>query len=256
MGPIRRISEKSALAVLCLGAFVAAMSTAVTAETRMVAAGPEYERSGLHNFWFGKNYRDLWTTPIEVEVLDLDREAGGLTPEFVVGGQQTPGLAMKGSDGRSYTFRSVNKDHRDLLPVEWYRTIVAKEVQDQVSATHPGVFPIMNGVSEALPWAEQVPQRLVVMPDDPRLREFRERFAGRLGTFGEYPTAATADHDGFLGASEIVSTLELWQRWLQDPSNHADDELLLRYRIIDLWTGNWDRHSRQWRWANVRHRRH
>ena len=248
---LRELTSKVLLIAVGVGLALVQFSDVAEAETREVVAEPEYERSGIHNFWFGKNYRALWTTPIQVEVLDLGTEAGGLTPEFEVGGQQTPGLAMKGADGRSYTFRSVNKDHADMLPIEWQKTIVAKEVQDQVSAAHPGVFPILDGLSDALPWAEQMPQRLVVMPDDPRLGEFRERFAGRLGTFGVFPTAANADHAGFLGASEIISTLELWSRWLEDPSNQPDAELLLRYRIVDLWTGNWDRHSKQWRWAMV-----
>jgi hypothetical protein len=62
--------------------------TVVQSETREVFAGPEYERSGFHNLWWGKDYRDLWTTPVEVEVLDLSKEAGGLTPAFQVGGMQ------------------------------------------------------------------------------------------------------------------------------------------------------------------------
>ena len=34
----------------------------------------------IHNFFFGKHWRELWGTPIKVEVLDLDKFAGGLTP--------------------------------------------------------------------------------------------------------------------------------------------------------------------------------
>jgi hypothetical protein len=38
------------------------------ADTQKVVANPEYEASGLHRFWLGKGYRDLWTTPVELEV--------------------------------------------------------------------------------------------------------------------------------------------------------------------------------------------
>ena len=76
-------------------------------------------------------------------------------------------------------------------------------------------------------------------------------FAARLGTFGEYALPKSNDQGGFLGATEILSTKDLWQRWLKGADVWANRELFLRYRIADIWAGNWDRHSRQWRWANV-----
>ncbi len=221
------------------------------AESRVVVAGPEYEKSGFHNFWWGRNYRDLWKTPIEVEVLDLQKEAGGLEVVFQVGGLQTPGLALKGADGKSYTFRSVNKDPAQVLPMKWLNTFLARQVRDQTAATHPGAFLVTNGVAEAFPWPSQPTQRLVVMPDDPALGKYRELFANRLGTFGEYPTAASGSYGGFLGATEILSSRKLWYRWLEGPENRVDTEVFLRYRIADLWFGNWDRHNKQWRWARM-----
>ena len=43
--------------------------------TRTVVAGEEYDAGGLYRFLMGNDYRDLWTTPIEVEVLDLARRS-------------------------------------------------------------------------------------------------------------------------------------------------------------------------------------
>ena len=62
-------------------------------DTRTVAAGPQYEAGGFHEVLFGKGYRDLWTTPIEVPVLDLRGTGGGLTPVRIVGQAQGLGLA-------------------------------------------------------------------------------------------------------------------------------------------------------------------
>ena len=105
-----------------------------------------------------------------------------------------------------------------------------------------------SGLSESLPWMNEPPARLVIMPDDPALGEYREDLAGRLGTFGEFPSAANGSHGGYLGATEILSSRDLWLKWMEAPIN-IDVELFLRYRIFDLWIGNWDRHSKQWRWA-------
>jgi hypothetical protein len=227
------------------------MSSVFAADTAQVTAGEQYDRSAFYEFWFGKDYRKTWTTPIEVPVLDLDTEAGGLTVVRQVGGKQTPSLALQGADGRSYTFRSVDKDAARILPEEWHDAAAATIIQDQTAASYPGVYPFVNGLVKALGLNVLRPQRLVVMPDDPRLGEHREDFAGKLGTFGEYPQAARGDLPGFRNASEILSTKELWERWLEGPENKPDSMVFLRYRTVDLWTGNWDRHSKQWRWARV-----
>src|SRR5437773_7490745 len=41
--------------------------------TVTVTAGPEYRAGWLHQVLFGRHYRDLWITPIDVELLDVDR---------------------------------------------------------------------------------------------------------------------------------------------------------------------------------------
>ena len=62
-------------------------------ETRVVSPGVGYDAGWLHQRLFGHTYRDLWTTPIEVEVLDLEKEAGGLSVVRQVG--RAVGLTMR-----------------------------------------------------------------------------------------------------------------------------------------------------------------
>ena len=50
------------------------------AKTHMVIPGERFRASGFKRWFYGSNNRDLWTTPIEVAVLDLDSTGGGLTP--------------------------------------------------------------------------------------------------------------------------------------------------------------------------------
>jgi hypothetical protein len=238
--------------LLCVTlAAVLGFAAPAVAETQKIAPNPEYEASGLHTFWFGEGYRDLWTTPVELEVLDLEKEAGGLTIFRQVGGMQTPGLAFTGADGRSYTFRWIDKDPSRLLPEEWRETAVADYVKDQTAASHPGNWPVLMALAEAIGVFPFTPQRLMVMPDDPALGEHRELFAGSVGSFGEYPMPAHDGVPGFMGATEIISSKDLWDRWREDPKNRIDSEHFVRERIVNLWTGNWDRHRSQWRWAWV-----
>jgi len=212
--------------------------------TTTVVAEAGYQAGGFHRFLFGDDYRDVWATPIEVEVLDLTCEAGGLEPVKQVGQLQTPGLAMIGADGRTYTFRGVNKDPTRVLPEGLRDSKVAELVWDQISANFPGASvaaaPIVTaaGVLQAEP-------RLVVMPDDPRLGEFRETFAGLLGTFEEFPSV------GSLGTSEIISSEEIFERITATFEDRIDDRAFLQARLMDLLIGDWDRHVGQWRWART-----
>lgn len=68
-----------ALLLLALGSSVAEAQAAATwADSFVVLTpGPLYAKGGLYRAIAGKHYRDLWTTPIRVPVLDLSRFAGG-----------------------------------------------------------------------------------------------------------------------------------------------------------------------------------
>jgi hypothetical protein len=214
------------------------------AETRRVVADEEYKASGWHQFWFGKGYRDLWAMPVDVPVLDLKAEAGGLNPVRQIGGYQTPGLAFKGGDGRAYTFRNLIKHPERILPPEWRDTVPAGIFRDQMSAGHPGVAPIFSHLARSVGIIYET-SRLAVMPDDPSLGEFRKTFANQVGTFDSYPSPGTD------GITEIVGSQEFWLKWLASPQNRADSRQFLKARLLDLATGNWDRHRNQWRWARV-----
>ncbi len=235
-----------ALAVAPWGASVPWAS----AETRTVVAGAQYAASGAHRFSFGADYRDLWTTPVTVDVLDLGREAGGLSPVGRVGGQQTKGLALKGADGHSYTFRGLEKDAETLLEEDLRGTVVEDLLQDQMAAHHPASEVIARVLLEAA--GVPCPRwRLVVLPDDPALGSFRQEFAGAVGVFGEYPTAGPGGTPGFHGITAVIDHLEMYSRLEAGEGDRVDDRALLRARLLDILMGDWDRHRKQWRWARM-----
>jgi hypothetical protein len=221
-----------------------------TQQTKTVTPGPEYAASGTMRKWFGEGYRDVWTSSVEVPVLDLQREAGGLEPVRQVGGLQTAGLALRGADGKSYTFRSLHKEPERLLPEAWRRSWPARLLRDATSATHPGASLIVPVLAEAA-GVPHVEPKLVVMPDDPRLGQFRATFANQVGTFEEYPTPSAGSDGGFDHAAEIIPTRELWVRWLQGAQNRIDSQAFLRARVLDLFIEDYDRRRGQWRWMRV-----
>jgi hypothetical protein len=227
---------------------VAAGAAEGAAETRKVTAGPEYGASGFHRWMLGADYRKLWTTPIEVEVLDLRKEAGGVTAAFRVGGQETKGLAFSQKDGRSFTFRGLEKDPTNILPEELQDTFVDQLVHDQMAAQNPAAPLVVDELSKAVGVPTQ-PIRIVVLPDDPALGEFRKEFAGVVGTLAEYPTAADAGHPGFEGAVEIIDHMKLYAKIAESPDDRAAVREFLRARLFDIFLSDFDRHRKQWRWA-------
>jgi hypothetical protein len=246
-----RVVARRAAAALALAALVFAAPAAAAAETRKVAPGPQYAAGGLHRLMLGSAYRKLWTTPIEVEVLDLSKEAGGLAPSGRVGGQQTKGLGFKDGTGRAYTFRGLDKDPSNILPEELQDTFVESLVQDQMAAQHPAGALVADELAKAA-GVTTVPTRIVVLPDDPALGEFRKEFAGLVGTFAEYPTAGDARHSGFEGAVDIVDHETLYKRLAESPDERVAVREYLRARVFDLFVSDFDRHRKQWRWAKRR----
>lgn len=216
--------------------------------TATVAAGSEYDAGGLHRFFFGAHYRDLWTTPLRVEMLNLDRFAGGLTPLKRGGGFQTKSLRFIGKDGRQYAFRSINKDPTKVLPPELQETLARSIVQDQISSAHPYAALVVGPLAKALGVLYAEP-RLVMLPDDAKLGEFRAEFRNVLGFIEERPTDGPDGEPGFAGSDKIVDTEELFEELEEEHDNDVDSEAFLTARLLDVFVGDWDRHIDQWRWA-------
>ena len=222
----------------------------LAAETRLLEADPTLSAGPIHRLFLGADYRDLWTTPAEIEVLDLSVEAGGLTPVFRVGGAQTFGLAFKGADGKAYTFRSLVKEQAQNLHESLRDYAIADIFQDQQASLHPAATSMVPPLAEAAGVYYNTP-RLVVLPDDPALGEFQELFANRLGTIEEFPTPAGDGYEGYYGATEIIKSFDIVPQWLESPDVRIDALALLRLRLFDHYLGDWDRHANNHRWAKI-----
>jgi len=197
----------------------------------------------------GAGYRDLWTTPITVPVAKLhELGGGGLTPERVGGGMTTQTLHLRGADGRRYVFRSVRKVTRQALAEEFWGTPVEAIMRDQLCSFHPSGAPVVARLLEAVEVLHPEP-RLVVVPDDPRLGEFREEFAGMLVLFEERPDDLPAGEEGFAGSRQIVQTDDLFSELEDHPLDRVDLPELLKARLIDLLVGDRDRSNNNFLWA-------
>jgi hypothetical protein len=236
---MRRFLTALATVVLA-GVLLSAPLAAQRVDSTRVVAGPEYGAGPVKRFLLGRSYRELWTTPVSVPVLDLRTFAGGLTPTETGGGNQTLSLRFRGADGREYAFRAVDKDPGRG---EGGRGGIAGAVlQDQVSSQNPAGALVAGRLMDAT-GALHVDPLLFVMPDDPRLGEFREEFAGMLGQMEERPAGR------FGGAAAVEDTEDVLPLLDADPRHRVAAEEYLAVRLMDILLGDWDRHADQVGWA-------
>ncbi len=218
-----------------------------TEEEIIVIPNESYKAGWFHKIFFGTHWRDLWSTPLKIKVLDLNKFAGGLEPLKKGGGLQTKSLRLVGKDGKQYKFRSLDKDPSKTLPPELQESLAADVFQDQISSANPMapliVAPILNavGVLQAIP-------ELYIMPDDEKLGKFRQEFGGIIGMLEIQPEADDED-EGFANAEKIKSTYKLFKRLEEDNDEHVKATEFLKARLIDIYVGDWDRHVDQWKWA-------
>ena len=160
----------------------------------------------------------------------------------------TQTLHLTGADGRRYVFRSVEKVTRQALAEEFWGTPVEAIMRDQLCSFHPSGAPVVARLLEAVGVLHPEPT-LVVVPDDPRLGEFRQEFAGMLVLFEERPDDLPNGEEGFAGSRQISQTDDLFDELENHPLDRVDLRELLKARLVDLLVGDRDRSNNNFLWA-------
>jgi hypothetical protein len=203
------------------------------------AANSELKGTGFSRFLLGDNYRKEWTTPLRLPVLDMGNELGGLTPLKQGGGKQTKSLRVVDTSGKEWALRSVQKYPDAAIPADLRKTVVKDIIAEGVSASYPYGALSMEPLSKAagVPYLRE---RLVYVPDDPRLQRFRSDFKNMVALMEERePT----------GVKKTDNTDELFVKLESDNDDHVDQKAVLRVRFLDMFVMDFDRHEGQWLWA-------
>ena len=222
---------------------------AVIPDSATVVADSAFVRGGLGRWLLGETYRELWSTTVRVEVLDLGRFAGGLTPTELGGRRQTRSLRFMGADGNEYQFRPLRKQLNPNKFEGYEGSLVGNILQDQLSALHPAGPLVVPTLLEAARIPHTRPL-LRMMPDDPRLGEFRKEFAHQLGTIELRPGGARAEAV-LSRASEVEDTDDFLKLLRKRPWVRPNARTYLAGRLVDFLIGDWDRHEDQYHWGLV-----
>ncbi len=218
--------------------------------TVSVAAAPELGAGSMKRWLLGRQYRRSWQTPVNVPLIDLRTEKGGIIPYAIGGGRQTLSLRFKNVDEQEYVARMVVKNNRPekLSLFNLRQTFVDDLLQDQTSAQHPYGALTIPPMAAAIGLLHTRPT-LGYIPADSCLGPYLSLFGNTLVLFEEDPDESHSDaaHLGY--ASNIVGTDKLLRELRQSNKRQVDQKALVKARLFDMWTGDWDRHENQFRWT-------
>ncbi len=226
-------------------------TTESTPDSIIHAASRQYIASPGKEKWMGKNYREVWSTPVKIPVFDRETEHGGLEIVKRGGGQQTHSIQVEDADGHAYALRSLEKYVEGALPRNVHHTFAVDVVQDNISASNPYAAMPVAGLAGAAGILHTNPKVLFV-PHDYRLGEYMEDLAGHAFLFEEKPSGDWSDTESFGFSKDIVGTDDVLDKMTGSPKHQVDQQAVLKARLFDTFINDWDRHDDQWRWASYK----
>ncbi len=207
----------------------------------VISASDKYKNaSGFKKTVLGKNYRQEWSTPIKLKEFNISKEKGGFKIVSLAGGRQTKSLRLIDKRGREWTLRSVDKDPQKAIPENLRNTIAKTIAQDLISSDYPYAPLISQKLAKANGIVTSTAEFFFV-PDDPALGFYRPLFANTVCELEERePTPDNADTKS---SAKVISKI------FADNDHNVDQHEVLKARLLDNLTGDWDRHFDQWRWG-------
>jgi hypothetical protein len=204
------------------------------------AASSQYKKAkGMKRFFNGDNYREEWSTPVNLKVFNVNKEKGGFTIEGMGGGKQTKSLQLKDKQGKEWTLRTIDKDPTAAIPENFRQSFASNIVQDLISAAHPYAPLSISTLADTTNVIVFTPEFFYV-PDDPTLGYYKPLFANKI---------AMLERKDPEEGSDSKSSFKLFNNMREDNNHTVDQEAVLRARLLDILIADWDRHFDQWKWS-------
>lgn len=219
------------------------------------------EKGDVYTSIWGDRYRELYGRKIELQVADLDTLYGGLEPMRLGGGHQTKSLRVKDSLGREYNFRRLKKSATQFLQTvafkntplnkDFENTVAENIIEDFYTSSHPFAFLAIPTLAEAIDVLHTNPE-IYYLPMQESLGKYNPEIGNDLYMIEERPEENWLGHESFGSPNhDIESTAGMFERLRRDEKYALNEASYVRARIFDMLIGDWDRHSDQWRWAEI-----
>ncbi|HSE27636.1 MAG TPA: hypothetical protein VLA95_05360 [Gemmatimonadales bacterium] len=228
------------LAAAALASPAAAQSVPDSATT---AAGAHYATrgplGGLAKALFGAHHRNLWSAPVEAEVLALGGPRGYRLLGVASLNLLEPALALEDAAGAQWRFTPIDPRLAGVIAPMVENPAAGLVLEDLVSTRHPGAPLVAASLAcqAGVPHPEPV---LRFLPDTALLGSARERFGGQLGWLTPGPTLS----DGAaLTAQAVLDSLEA------GAPLPIDTLAYLETRLFDVLVGDADQAPERARWG-------
>ena len=222
-----------------------------SSQFKTVVAGPQYKRSRWHQFFWGKNYRKEWSTPVRLPVLLLNNTKGGLIASGEGGGHQTTSLHLETKDGKNYTVRSVDKKLGKVLPTDFLGTFIEDIANDEVSMSHPYAAVTVPDMAQSAGIYHTSPE-YIYLPKQEALDSFNEKAGNNVYLFEQRLKGDWKNADNLGNFEKFYDTSDVIKKTQEETEYRVDQVAYVRARLFDMFLGDWDRHGDQWRWGIVK----
>ncbi len=215
----------------------------------IAAANKSFAIGGFSELFLGDQYREMWSTPVKMPLINLEEKFGGLVPVKKGGGMASNSLRMQKEDGKQYILRSINKDYSKLFPPQFGNLKLLNIMKDQNSASHPYGALIIPTLSKAAGVYYTEP-KLVYLKHQAGLGNYNSQFPEEVYLLEERPSGNWSDAEQFGNSAEIIGYADLLEILREKKRHFVDQKWVLKSRMFDMWIHDWDRHDDQWRWAS------
>jgi hypothetical protein len=216
------------------------------------------DKSGLHEFLFGKHYREHYSRPVVAQTVMLDTLFGGLEPVKAGGGHQSLSLQLKAKDGKEYVMRGLKKSATRFLKTVAFKnsnigdafegTFAEDFLLDFYTTAHPYTPFIVADLAEEGGIYHTNP-KLYYIPKQDALKEFNQDYGDQLYMVEERADKSHKDLASFGKPKDTDNTEKLMENLRKDPKFSVDERSYIRARLFDMLIGDWDRHTDQWEWG-------
>ena len=212
-------------------------------------AGSEYKAGGLHKWFWGSNYRYLWTIPVTVNTINLDTAYTGLKAYAAQNTGESKTVYLKDAQGKVYTLTSVNRKPGNLLYPELRNTIFENRVNDAVSITNPYAGITMPDLADAA--NAYVPQiAYVYVPKQPALTMYNDAYGNDLYKLS--PIINMHENNvAITSGGNYIETTQLLDVLNNNVNAGIDKTAFIRERLLDMFVNDWNRGEDKWAWAET-----
>ncbi len=237
------------LFILCgQTSFAQVKPAADSTKYKTVSAGPQYKKSAYYQFLWGHNYREEWTTPVKLPVMQLDTLRGGFISFKEGGSNQSKSLHIKTKGDKEYSLRSVDKSLDKVIPKVFHGTFISDLVNDEVSMSNPYGALAVPALAQAIGVKHTNPV-YYYLPEQALLDTLNKKYANKVYLFEQRPKNNWSEADNLGNFSDFLNTDEIFPEILTNNDHEVDQRSFVRARLLDFLIGDFDRHADQWKWG-------